>query len=230
MVLSVFTLMVPSEIEPPGARRRASAASDGPAEPPLRLFSIVNQDSCSPRTLDRTAVLVLLLVCLSSTGCVRRRFTVRSNPPGAMVWVDDDPIGPTPVSFPYTYYGTRKIRLVKDGFETLTVMQRLPTPWYQIVPLDFVSEVVVPWEIRDQRTMEFQLTPQMIVPRRQLLQRAENLRRGTRNSSGLPPRANLGGPPPGNINREAPPGPNLVVPPGQLPTDPRSQRLPPPPG
>lgn len=104
--------------------------------------------------------------------------TIRTNPPGALVYVDDYEIGTTPVSHDFTYYGKRKIRLVKDGFETLTLMQSIPPPWYQVPPLDFVSENLVPGEIRDQRTLQYQLTPQMIVPTEQLRQRAENLRRG----------------------------------------------------
>ena len=79
--------------------------------------------------------------------------TVRSNPPGALLYVDDYEIGVTPVSTNFTYYGTRKIRLVKDGYETLTVMQSIPPPWYEYVPLDFVSENFVPGQIRDQRTV-----------------------------------------------------------------------------
>ena len=96
----------------------------------------------------------------------------------ALVYVDDYEIGVTPVSTSFIYYGTRKIRLVKDGYETLTVMQSIPSPWYEYVPLDFVSENFVPGQIRDQRVLDFQLKPQMLVPTDQLLQRAEQLRRG----------------------------------------------------
>jgi hypothetical protein len=67
-------------------------------------------------------------------GCVRRRMTVRSNPPGALVFVDDQEVGTTPVSTGFTYYGTRKIQLMKDGFETLTVKQTFHPPWYQFTP------------------------------------------------------------------------------------------------
>src|SRR5687768_13584388 len=42
------------------------------------------------------AALAMLVACES--GCVRRRMTVRSNPPGAKVYVDDIEIGTTPVS------------------------------------------------------------------------------------------------------------------------------------
>jgi hypothetical protein len=101
---------------------------------------------------------------------------VRTNPPGAMVYVDDYPIGTTPISHEFTYYGTRKVRLVKPGYETLTVYERMPPPWYEIPPLDFVSENMVPGEFRDHRTLSFQLVPQKVVPTEELLGRAEALR------------------------------------------------------
>ena len=102
--------------------------------------------------------------------------TIRSNPPGAFVYVDNYPIGTTPVSTNFTHYGTRSIRLVKDGFETQSVEERMAAPWYQIPPLDFVSENLVPGEIRDHRTLSYQMHPQMVVPPDVLLGRAEDLR------------------------------------------------------
>ncbi|NLX97876.1 MAG: PEGA domain-containing protein [Rhodopirellula sp.] len=119
---------------------------------------------------------LLLVVLTCFTGCVRRRMTIRTNPPGALVYVDDYEIGTTPVSTNFTYYGTRKIRLVKEGYETLTVMQPIPAPWYQFPPFDFVSENLVPGEIRDRRDFTFQLRPQVVVPVDQLRGRAEELR------------------------------------------------------
>ena len=118
----------------------------------------------------------MILVALAAGGCVQRRLTIRSNPPGARVYVGDEEIGTTPVSTDFVYYGTRRIRLAKDGYETLVVNQPIPTPWYQIPPLDFVSENVVPGEIRDERVVNFQLVPLQHVPTDQLLSRAEQLR------------------------------------------------------
>ena len=114
-------------------------------------------------------VLAAIVLSLGSSGCVQRRMTIRRNPPGARVYVDDYEIGDTPVSASFTYYGTRKIRLVKDGYETLTVMQKFPTPWYEIVPLDFLSENFVPGKVSDRRVLDYQLRPQMVVPTDQLL-------------------------------------------------------------
>jgi len=123
--------------------------------------------------------LICVLFAIAQTGCVTRRLTVRSNPPGARVYVGDEEIGSTPVSHDFTYYGTRKLRLVKDGYETLLVNQPIPTPWYQIPPLDFVSENVVPGEIRDERVVTYELRPLQLLPRDQLLQKANGLRRAS---------------------------------------------------
>ena len=116
---------------------------------------------------------------LPASGCVRRRLNVRSNPPGALVYVDNQQIGTTPCSVDFTYYGTREIRLIKPGYETLTVNQPIPTPWYQIPPLDFVSENLMPTKIRDNRTVTYDLAPQIIVPTEQLVDRANQLRQET---------------------------------------------------
>jgi PEGA domain len=143
------------------------------------------------------AALCLLALCL---GCVQRRMTIRSNPPGALVYIDDYEIGTTPVSTDFVYYGTRKFRLVKDGFETITELRPISPPWYQYVPLDFVAENIAPWEIRDERLLDFQLRPQLIVPTEQLLGRADDLRNRIR---------------PGAI---ALPGTPAAAPPGALPS------------
>jgi len=139
------------------------------------------------RSASAAVLPAVLVVCLCAVGCVQRRMTIRSNPPGALVYVDDYEIGTTPISTDFLYYGHRKIRLVKDGYQTLTVMQSVPPPWYQIPPMDFFSENVVPGEIRDQRTLSYQLTPEVVVPTEQLLGRAEDLRRGAEAAGGVAP-------------------------------------------
>jgi hypothetical protein len=131
------------------------------------------------RIVRASIVIAAAVVLLSSSGCVRRRLNVRSNPPGALVYVDNQQIGTTPCSVDFTYYGTREIRLVKPGYETLTVNQPIPTPWYQIPPLDFVSENLTPTKIRDNRTVTYDMAPQLVVPREQLLDRANQLRQDT---------------------------------------------------
>ncbi len=124
-------------------------------------------------------LLLIVLVAISS-GCVRRRMTIRSNPPGALVYIDDHEIGTTPVSTYFTYYGTRKVKLIKDGFEPVTTLETIRPPWYELPPLDFISENIVGRELRDERVLEFQLQPQRLVPTQELLSRADSLRSGAR--------------------------------------------------
>jgi hypothetical protein len=130
---------------------------------------------CASFRLVLNALLIAALA-IPAVGCVRRRLNVRTNPPGALVYVDNQQIGTTPCSVDFTYYGTREIRLVKPGFETLTVNQPIPTPWYEYIPLDFVSENLVPTKIRDNRTVTYDLAPQAIVPTQQLVDRGNQLR------------------------------------------------------
>lgn len=121
--------------------------------------------------------LLLILLVLAASGCVRRRLTVRSNPAGAIVHVDNQQIGTTPCSVDYVYYGTREIRLVLPGYETLTVNQPLPAPWYQVPGIDFVSENLVPRRIEDARTVSFNLQPQRLMAPEEVIARGEQLRR-----------------------------------------------------
>ncbi|WP_233216549.1 PEGA domain-containing protein [Blastopirellula marina] len=125
---------------------------------------------------QRFSVLALLVTVLITSGCVRRRFTVRTNPPGAVLYVDNQEIGVTPVATGYTYYGTREIRLEKDGYEPVVQLHQFKTPWYEYPGLDFISENIVPWEIRDQRDLEFEMVPRRIIPPEELRARAEQLR------------------------------------------------------
>ena len=132
---------------------------------------------------------------------------IRTNPPGALVYVDDNEVGLTPVAISPIYYGNRKIRLVKDGCETLEFIQSVPAPWYEIPPLDFFAENLVPGKIRDVRTYDYQLRPQCVVSQEELLSKAENLRRGTQTVTGVAT--------PGyRVNPPAPAQPYVVPAPG----------------
>jgi hypothetical protein len=146
---------------------------------------------------------------LSSSGCVQRRMTVRTNVPGAQVYVDDHEVGRTPVSTDFIYYGDRTIKLVKDGYETQTIKQPVDAPWYQWPGIDFFSENVWPWEIRDERQFNYQMQPQYVVPTDTLLTRAEDLRRS--NTAVLQTTAPAIGPQPISA-------PGIIAPPGYLST------------
>lgn len=131
-----------------------------------------------PRRCYQTNLLVVLLLGFSllGTGCVRKRMTFRTNPSGAMVYVDKQPIGLTPVSTNFTYYGTRNIEIVRDGYRTEKFLREIHAPWYQIPPLDFVSDTLWPFETRDERIIDVQLTVDPEVPNEALIASGEQMR------------------------------------------------------
>lgn len=144
--------------------------------------------ACGPSSLRRACVLLALVpAVLGNIGCVQRRLMIVSKPPGALVYVGNQEVGTTPVAVNFTYYGTRQVRLVKDGFETLVDQLYVPAPWYQIPPLDFVAETLNPVTVTDRRTVEYTLLPQAIPSVESILERGNDLRGSTR--GGLPPPA-----------------------------------------
>ena len=83
------------------------------------------------------------------TGCVEQRYVITSDPPGAAVYRNGNLIGYTPVDDTFVYYGKYHFTLVKDGYETLQVDQDIAGPVYEYPGLDFVSEVLYPFNLRD---------------------------------------------------------------------------------
>lgn len=131
-------------------------------------------------------VAMFLLSCITLCGCVLRSLTIDSEPPGAMVYLDDEPIGETPVTTTFTYYGTRKITLEKvdtEGrllYERKIVYEKIKPPFYQILPLDFFSEIVLPMKLKDEHYLTYQLDPLKPLPKQErqkmVIQNSEELR------------------------------------------------------
>ena len=107
--------------------------------------------------------LALIAVIVVSAGCVTRTITVKTNPGNALVYIDDKLVGESPVSIPFTYYGTRKIMIEKrDDDEKLTherttAFEKIKAPVYEFFPLDFVSELVYPLELKDEHILTYDL-------------------------------------------------------------------------
>lgn len=119
----------------------------------------------------------LIAACLApNAGCVVRRYTLRTNPPGATAIVNGEEIGPTPVSQSFTYYGDREITFLLDGHETKTVIQPMAAPWWDNLLTEFFSENLVPYTLRDEREFHYDLEPATSPRAGDLHERAEALR------------------------------------------------------
>jgi len=110
-------------------------------------------------------------------GCVLRSLTIDSEPSGAMVYLDDEPIGETPVTTAFTYYGTRKITIEKTDVEgrllceRKIVYEKIKPPLYQVFPFDFFSEIVLPVTLKDEHYLTYQLEPLKQLPKEELQKR-----------------------------------------------------------
>jgi hypothetical protein len=105
-------------------------------------------------------LLAAVLAMMVLAGCVERRFVIDSEPFGAVVFDENDqPISQAPADKQFTYYGKYRFKLVKDGYKTLIVEERIRAPWYELPGLDFISENLIPWTIRDVRRKTYPMEP-----------------------------------------------------------------------
>lgn len=127
--------------------------------------------------MRRTIMLAIILSATAmTTGCVHRRVVIDSQPPGALVLRNNQPIGYTPCDDVITYYGKYRYTLVKDGYQTLTEERKLRAPWYEFPGLDFFSENVWPFSVVDVRRLTFTLQPQRIPTFSETLEHGTRLR------------------------------------------------------
>jgi hypothetical protein len=152
-----------------------------------------------------------------AAGCVDRRFVVETNVPGAQVYHNDVPIGPSPADTSFEYPGYHEFRAVAPGYEPLAVREYIRPRWYDIPGLDFFAEVIWPVRIEDVRRVQLTLAPAHQVNTQELLGAAENLRARGR---ALPP----------SSVPDAPPGPASTPRPVVIPPDGATDPSPAPPG
>jgi len=121
----------------------------------------------------RTVVAILLAALLLS-GCVRRSLTVKSNPPGALVYLNGVEVGRTPMTRDFSWYGTYDVVLRKEGYETLKTRGKVIAPWWQWVPIDLVAELL---PLHDKRELAYTMKPyaETVVDPQQMLSRAEQM-------------------------------------------------------
>ncbi len=105
---------------------------------------------------------------------------IRTEPEQALVTINDEEVGVSPVSFSFTWYGDYDIIVRKPGYETLKTHYRVDAPWWQFPPVDFVAEVLVPTMIRDERELPtFALTPTSQPTVKEMVERSVQMREQT---------------------------------------------------
>lgn len=102
---------------------------------------------------------LLLLAGGLLPGCVQRTMTLTSDPAGALVYLNGQEMGRTPLTRDFVWYGTYDVQIRKEGYVTLNKPTRVIAPWWQWVPFDLVAELM-PWRPKDHQTFHYHLEPQ----------------------------------------------------------------------
>ncbi len=106
----------------------------------------------APRAILLAGALALL------PGCLERRVSITSDPPGALVWMNDQEVGRTPLQTGFTFYGVYDVRVRKEGFEPIVTQCAAKSPWYEYPGPDLIA-TALPMRIRNEVAWHFVLTP-----------------------------------------------------------------------
>ncbi len=129
--------------------------------------------------MDKHSVRLIVaggLLAAVLAGCVERKLTINTEPQGAIITLNDQQIGTSPVTVSFNWYGNYQVRVQKDGYETLDTSRQLKAPLHDWPPLDFFAEIVYPGVIVDSYEWSFDLAPKQYPTRTELIENAQALR------------------------------------------------------
>lgn len=110
----------------------------------------------------RTAALACVMLAgltLLTSGCIRSRMRITSEPAQADVFINDVHYGRTPVEVPFSWYWYYKVEARKDGYEPVEEIERLRAPIWMWIPFDLICEAM-PFPIYDTKKLHYNLYKQ----------------------------------------------------------------------
>jgi len=116
---------------------------------------------------------VLCVGVMLAGGCVERKLTIITNPADAVVWLNDEEVGPTPVTVNFNWYGDYRVRIEKPGYEIINTHNTMKRPLHDVFPFDFFAECLWPGRIEDSYTWTYDLAPYQPASADQLIQQAQ---------------------------------------------------------
>jgi hypothetical protein len=129
---------------------------------------------------------VAALAAIGPSGCVERKLTIGSDPPGAILLLNDVEVGRTPVTVPFTWYGDYdiRLRLEKNAGSPdnpkivryyLHTHRATNAPWYEFIGVDLFAELS-PQTYVDHQVWAFAIPEVAEPPDDQLIQRARDMK------------------------------------------------------
>ncbi len=122
-------------------------------------------------------MVVSVIAAVILAGCVERRLTINTQPQGALVTLNDEEIGTSPVTVSFEWYGDYNVAIHKEGYQTLKTHRKLKGPWYDTLPFDFFAQILNPNRIVDSYEWTFELAPKKEPTREELIGDAEELKK-----------------------------------------------------
>jgi hypothetical protein len=113
---------------------------------------------------------------LSTAGCVEQIMSVDSDPPGALVYMNDQEVGRTPFTRDFTWHGNYDVQVRMEGYQTIKTATRVKAPLWNTVPFDLFAEVI-PLRFHERQHLTYSLKSATTEPTdtHEILTRAENL-------------------------------------------------------
>lgn len=121
-----------------------------------------------------TVYATIVLVCLLTGGCVERTIHITSDPSGALVHLNDEEVGRTPVAVPFLFYGTYDVQLEHEGYKPLWTTKKTDTPWWEAPGPDLIAEAIPNAKAEQHWHFSLELTP--LLDDQELVDRAWQLR------------------------------------------------------
>lgn len=134
--------------------------------------------------------LLLVLSAFALCGCAQRTVDITSEPSGALIYLNGDEVGRTPMRYDFTWYSDYDVVLRKEGYETLKTHHKIDPPLLFIPPLDLIGELV---GAKDHRHWNFAMqaaNPATTNPAG-LINRGQSLKQDLRSSQYTHPRTTL---------------------------------------
>lgn len=100
-------------------------------------------DIVNPMRFPRATHLCLLVLAaggLGAGGCLKRTISVTTEPPGALVWINDVEVGRTPLETDFTFYGDYDVRIRREGYEPIITHAKARTPIQEQPGIDLLAE------------------------------------------------------------------------------------------
>ena len=119
-----------------------------------------------------TIILAAFCFC---TGCVERKLTIVTEPSGALVALNDEEIGTSPVTVGFEWYGDYSVRISKDGFQTLSTHQNLKRPLKDVFLFDLLADMFT--TKIDEYNWTFKLQPYQQIQKDELIKSAASLQK-----------------------------------------------------